>query len=59
MRHNPVGKNESNPDPFEVSKMEWKTFEECIDCIRPYNLEKKSLITNIHNCIKKYGFYLS
>ena len=43
----------------EVSKMEWKTFEECIDCIRPYNLEKKSLITNIHNCIKKYGFYLS
>ena len=30
MRHNPVGKNESKPDPLEVSKMEWKTFEECI-----------------------------
>ena len=43
----------------EVSKMEWKTIQECIDCIRPYNLEKKMLITNIYDCIQKYKFFLS
>lgn len=43
----------------EVSKMEWKTVEECMECIRPYNLEKKTLITKIYQCIQHYGFYLS
>jgi 8-oxo-dGTP pyrophosphatase MutT (NUDIX family) len=38
-------------EPTEVSKMEWKSYEECIDIIRPYNLEKKQLITNIHNML--------
>ena len=28
----------------EVSKMEWKTYDECIECIRPYNLEKLKLL---------------
>jgi 8-oxo-dGTP pyrophosphatase MutT (NUDIX family) len=51
MRHNPVGKNESNPDPFEVSKMEWKTFEECVACIRPYNLEKIRIIENVYKIL--------
>ena len=32
----------------EVSKLEWKTVEECISSIRPYNLEKKQLIININ-----------
>ena len=27
----------------EVSKLEWKTLDECLECIRPYNLEKKQL----------------
>jgi 8-oxo-dGTP pyrophosphatase MutT (NUDIX family) len=38
----------------EVSSMDWKTYEECIDCIRPYNLEKKRLISNIETALKKY-----
>jgi len=43
---------ETNPfDKTEVSKIEWKTYKECIDCIRPYNLEKKALIQNIYNCL--------
>jgi ADP-ribose pyrophosphatase YjhB (NUDIX family) len=44
-------------DNTEVSKVEWKTFEECIQCIRPYNLEKKKLINNINSCIHKYSIY--
>jgi len=45
--------NVDNYERAEVSKMEWKTYEECMDSIRPYNLEKKRLITNIHNAILK------
>ena len=35
----------------EVSKMEWKNYEQCMASIRPYNKEKMRLITNIHECI--------
>jgi ADP-ribose pyrophosphatase YjhB (NUDIX family) len=38
-------------DSAEVSKMEWKTYENCINSIRSYNLEKKRLITNINNTV--------
>ena len=38
----------------EVSKMDWKTYDECISSIRSYNLEKKRLITNINNCLNMY-----
>lgn len=46
-------------EPSEVSKLEWKTYEECMNCIRPYNLEKKRVITNIYNTIQKYKLYIS
>jgi 8-oxo-dGTP pyrophosphatase MutT (NUDIX family) len=35
----------------EVSKISWKTFDECIACIRPYNLEKIRVITNVNECL--------
>lgn len=38
-------------EPTEVSKMEWKSFEDCIACIRYYNLEKKKILTNIHTML--------
>lgn len=38
----------------EVSKMEWKTYDECMNCIRCYNLEKKRLITNVNNSLNLY-----
>ena len=41
-------------DNMEVSKIEWKTYNECIHCIRPYNLEKITLIQNIYNCLVGY-----
>ena len=44
-------------DNSEVSKVEWKTFEESLECIRPYNLEKKKLINSINSCIHKYSIY--
>lgn len=38
----------------EVSKMEWKTFPKALECIRDYNVEKKQLITRLHNSLTKY-----
>jgi 8-oxo-dGTP pyrophosphatase MutT (NUDIX family) len=38
----------------EVSKLEWKTLEDCLLCIRDYNLEKKKMLMNIDECLNKY-----
>jgi 8-oxo-dGTP pyrophosphatase MutT (NUDIX family) len=49
--------NLQNYQTTEVSKLEWKTLSECIDCIRPYNLEKKRLIININKVLEEYRLY--
>lgn len=49
-----------NLDSFqktEVSKMEWKSVEDCMSIIRPYNQEKKQLILNINNVLQKYKVF--
>ena len=38
----------------EVSKTGWFTLEECLEKIRPYNVEKRKLICSIDNVLKKY-----
>jgi len=38
-------------DKIEVSKIEWKTLEQCIQCMRPYNLEKQHMLTNLDNML--------
>ena len=38
---------------FEISDIKWKSYSECIACIRPYNLEKKRMISNIDILLKK------
>lgn len=41
----------------EVSKLEWKTIDNCLESIRPYNLEKKELIQNINKVLQEYRLY--
>jgi 8-oxo-dGTP pyrophosphatase MutT (NUDIX family) len=41
----------------EVSKLCWKTIDECLDSIRPYNLEKKQVIININKVLQEYRLY--
>jgi 8-oxo-dGTP pyrophosphatase MutT (NUDIX family) len=41
----------------EVSKLEWKTVEQCLESIRPYHLEKKQLIININKVLNEYRLY--
>ena len=42
----------------EVSNMEWKTYEECLNAIRPYDLEKKNVICKINDILKEYSLFL-
>jgi 8-oxo-dGTP pyrophosphatase MutT (NUDIX family) len=41
----------------EVSKLEWKNINKCLEDIRSYNLEKKKLITNINKVLEEYSLY--
>ena len=43
--------NDTNFEKSEVSKMEWKNFENCLLSIRSYNVEKKRILSNIYKCI--------
>jgi len=43
--------------PSEVSKLEWKTLTECLESIRPYNVEKRDLIINIDNVLHQYKLF--
>jgi 8-oxo-dGTP pyrophosphatase MutT (NUDIX family) len=49
--------NLNNFQQSEVSKIEWKTLDECLKSIRPYNLEKKQLIININKVLQEYRLY--
>lgn len=44
-----------NFETAEVSKMEWKTFEQCLESIRNYNVEKKRLIERVHQTLTRYN----
>jgi hypothetical protein len=46
--------NMNNFDNAEVSLMEWKTYDNCVKSIRPYNFEKINMITRINNTLQKY-----
>tara|TARA_B100000424_G_C22935332_1_gene497703 strand:- start:985 stop:1749 length:765 start_codon:yes stop_codon:yes gene_type:complete len=41
----------------EVSKLEWKTLDESLNCIRPYNSEKKIMLKKIHDTINNYCIF--
>jgi 8-oxo-dGTP pyrophosphatase MutT (NUDIX family) len=49
--------NLNNFQVTEVSKLEWKTIDQCLESIRPYNLEKKQLIKNINKVLEEYRLY--
>lgn len=48
----------TNFQKTEVSKLEWKTVEHCLQSIRPYNLEKKQVIQNINTVLQEYRLYM-
>ena len=41
----------------EVSKLEWKTYDKCLESMRPYNLEKKEVLRKINSLLEEYRLY--
>ena len=40
----------------EVKNMRWLTYDECMNVIRPYNVEKKNMLTSINDTL--HTFYI-
>jgi hypothetical protein len=38
----------------EVNNMKWLSYDECMNIIRPYNIEKKNMLTSINNTLHKF-----
>jgi len=49
--------SEASYQDTEVSKMEWKTFEQSMQLIRPYNLEKKDVLMRVEKTLGSYKLY--
>jgi 8-oxo-dGTP pyrophosphatase MutT (NUDIX family) len=41
----------------EVSSMRWMSYDECMTCIRPYNTEKKRMLTNIERMLSNFRLH--
>ena len=39
----------------EVKNMKWLSYKECMNIIRPYNVEKKSILTSVNNTLNKFA----
>ena len=46
----------TNYQENEVSIMEWKTYDNCIESIRDYNIEKITILSNVNDFIQKMCF---
>jgi ADP-ribose pyrophosphatase YjhB (NUDIX family) len=52
-----LNENQLSYQDTEVSKMEWKTYDEALQLIRGYNLEKKEVLTRVETLLSKYKLY--
>ena len=55
-----MSKNDNSIDNFqktEVSKIKWMHFKDCIEIIRPYNLERIDTLTKVNTILTKYKFF--
>lgn len=50
--------NLENYQQSEVSKIEFKTLNESLSCMRPYNLEKKQVLLNINKALQDLRLYI-
>jgi len=53
-------KNKSTPEPFqesEVSELQWLCREDAIAIMRPYNIEKREVISNADEILSTYDVY--
>jgi len=53
MSRDTIQKNEYQKS--EVKNMKWLSYKECMNIIRPYNVEKKSILTSVNNTLNKFA----
>jgi len=46
-----------NRKNYEVDKMAWMNYETACDVIRPYNLEKLSILEKVNKILNQYRLY--
>jgi ADP-ribose pyrophosphatase YjhB (NUDIX family) len=54
-----MNSNECNTTGYQISEvknMKWMTYSECVEIIRPYNIEKKNMLTSINDTL--HAFYI-
>ena len=47
----------TNFQKTEVSKVQWFSFEECLQMIRPYNLERIDILAKVNKILNTYKFF--
>jgi len=52
-----LNENQTSFQDTEVSKIEWKTYQQSLELIRPYNLEKKEVLTRVERLLNNYKLY--
>jgi 8-oxo-dGTP pyrophosphatase MutT (NUDIX family) len=52
-----ISNNEFKHQKSEVSDVKWLCYDEAINLIRDYNLEKKKILANIDNILKTYRLF--
>lgn len=45
-------------DKYEISDVKWFSYSDCLKYIRPYNHEKKHILTNINETLEKYELFM-
>ena len=53
---NPIININDKNQVSEISKIGWFTYDEAINIIRPYNIEKKNVLTTTHNFLEKMSY---
>ena len=47
-----------NPIQYsEISKIDWLSYEECLENIREYSIEKKNILSNVNNLFCNYKIF--
>jgi len=57
MNNNCCNETIENRKNYEVSKMGWYNYEEACNIIRPYNLEKLSILEKVNKILTQYRLY--
>ena len=54
---NNINENNNKFQNSEVSKIQWKTYEDGFNSIRTYNLEKKNILSRVNKLLLEYRLY--